>query len=522
MEKSKPLLTWHFWCGLVALWLASADCGWAQSADQRYQLGRRLSRFEKAWQVASPEVRAQCVSPMEKAVQSFFGLQLSQAARLLDEAWLTASGIPDAERAEWSRWSGLSIDIEAGLLDTQSQHLRWRLHPVYASFPEGDTPSEGHEPPEGITAPQLPSGAPNGAPLGLLRLRLIQGDRIVATESWNVPRTASGPSIDEWMIWNLPRIDEGDYRVQATISTVSGCDIDLIADAASFVPNLDTRMQSLRDWSTANRKGKGDTRFMTLRLLARELQQAQKGEANETDYPWHQCLLDFEHLVAPESDMRTWIEREAPRTFWVNLCDGKNNQVVRVEVPKPSGEPTPVLCAFHGAGGSENMFFETYGAGRLIDMARQRGWLVVSPRQTMSLNGLSMSLEQILDGLSDIAPTASKQAVLVGHSMGAAQAISQVSKHPERVRAVVALGGGGRPTASDSLARIPFWVAAGTNDFGRSGARALSTQLERLGCSVAYRDYPEVEHMVIVQAAMDDLFAFLDDILGQDASSSAP
>lgn len=168
------------------------------------------------------------------------------------------------------------------------------------------------------------------------------------------------------------------------------------------------------------------------------------------------------------------------------------------------------------------MFFESYGAGRLIDLARQRGWLVVSPRQTMSLNGLSMNVAQILDGLSEIAPNVSKQAVLVGHSMGAAQAISQVSKHPERVRAVAALGGGGRPTASDALTQIPFWVAAGTNDFGRSGARALAKQLEQMGCIATYRDYPEVEHMVIVQAALDDVFAFLDESLIPPASETKP
>ncbi len=32
----------------------------------------------------------------------------------------------------------------------------------------------------------------------------------------------------------------------------------------------------------------------------------------------------------------------------------------------------------HGAGGSENMFFETYGAGRLVDLAVERGWGVIS------------------------------------------------------------------------------------------------------------------------------------------------
>ncbi len=58
-----------------------------------------------------------------------------------------------------------------------------------------------------------------------------------------------------------------------------------------------------------------------------------------------------------------------------------------------------VLFAFHGAGGSENMFFETYGAGRLVELAAARGWIVVAPRQSL-MGGIGLTAEQQLEVLS--------------------------------------------------------------------------------------------------------------------------
>ncbi len=46
--------------------------------------------------------------------------------------------------------------------------------------------------------------------------------------------------------------------------------------------------------------------------------------------------------------------------------------------------------------------------------------------------------------------------------------------------------------------------------FRPRGAKSLAKRLEELGGQVEYRDYPKVEHMVIVQAALDDVFTFLD------------
>lgn len=155
------------------------------------------------------------------------------------------------------------------------------------------------------------------------------------------------------------------------------------------------------------------------------------------------------------------------------------------------------------------MFFETYGAGRLIDLAKEHGWIVVAPRQNLLAGKLALDVGAMLDELSNWIPIDRQRVGLIGHSMGAAQAITQVSGDPTQVTAVVAIGGGGRANRSAALQQVPFWIAAGARDFGKPGAKALADRLSDWGCPVEYREYPDIEHMVIVQAALDDATEFL-------------
>ena len=57
------------------------------------------------------------------------------------------------------------------------------------------------------------------------------------------------------------------------------------------------------------------------------------------------------------------------------------------------GKPLPLVIALHGAGGSENMFFDAYGNGKIVDLCRKRGWLLVAPR--LSFFGLGMPVDSI-------------------------------------------------------------------------------------------------------------------------------
>lgn len=82
--------------------------------------------------------------------------------------------------------------------------------------------------------------------------------------------------------------------------------------------------------------------------------------------------------------------------------------------------------------------------------------------------------------------------------------------HPKLPLAAVALGGGNRVSQAAPLVGIRWFVAAGEEDFGRGGAVQLHQSLTAANVPSTYRVYADVEHMVIVQAAIDDVFAFLD------------
>jgi predicted esterase len=462
----------------------------------RFELGRRLTRFERAWNVASPEQRADCVESMEGAVRSFFGLQLDTAAQLLDRSTQLVLGADESKKEQWLALNRLSIDWENPWIDAQGGPVRFRLRRLGTEFLGFSEELRG----------------------GSLRLTLFDGTRALATKQWTgiLPGDRSSPTEDSvdappqgetWHSWDLPSLPPGDYQVLADYHAV-GTDFDLIAEGISASQHVEQRMQEVQSWYEQNRKGKGNTVVSTLRWLAREMKQGIRGDATEIDVPWNAWLADFESLRDRGEEYLQTIAPSSRRSHWLQLSNGEKTQLVRLGVPKPTAAPLPVLFAFHGAGGSENMFFEAYGAGRLVELANERGWLVVSPRQ--SLNGLGMNIDSMLDELASWTPIDRDRVMLIGHSMGAAQAVNQASLHPERIQAVAALGGGGTPRSTLRSNPIPFFVAAGTRDFGRPRAKMLAEALTGLHCKVDYRDYEHVEHMVIVQAALDDVFDFLD------------
>jgi predicted peptidase len=104
-----------------------------------------------------------------------------------------------------------------------------------------------------------------------------------------------------------------------------------------------------------------------------------------------------------------------------------------------------------------------------------------------------------------------KKVFLVGHSMGASQAVAAAGRSPDRFAAVAALGGGGRVAAGDGLKKVPFFVGVGDKDFALPGAEALDGALRKAGVKkVTYKKYDDVEHLLIVQLALRDVFKVFD------------
>src|SRR5262249_25455194 len=122
------------------------------------------------------------------------------------------------------------------------------------------------------------------------------------------------------------------------------------------------------------------------------------------------------------------------------------------------------------------------------------------------------------DAIDKLYPVDRQRVFLLGHSMGAAQAIASALATPTRFAGVAALASGGAVREVTALAELPFFIAVGKEDFAYPNARKLAFDLKKAGVnSVRFREYPELEHLLIVQEALPDVFAFFDELAQRGA-----
>jgi predicted esterase len=467
---------------LLSLMLLSCVLGPSVTAqDERYELGKRLQRFELAWQTADPAGRKRAVLPVSTAVSLFFSLRLRDAGVSLDEALQAVRTEQPATEFQTFALSRKLILVRR-VIDGKTEQLKVSLSAFYKA-----TEIEGDQ--------------------ALLQLQFT-GEQTGDLQTVNIPlqqaRDGRSVSVVEW--------PADDYAVEATL--IDGDQQVVVANSLlSLVEDLESRVERLKqvldDKSHPVKSQWSPTDRATFRELLRRVESVMLGESMEIDYPCQRMLATCEAMLDhPDQCAAMLRDRASKHDQWMALVDSKKQVVVRLRAPADATQPMPVLFAFHGAGGSENMFFETYGAGRLVELARQRGWLVVAPGQ--SLFGMNLDTEQMLGVLENYFPIDRKRVFLVGHSMGAAQVMRQVALHPQLPRAVVTLGGGGRIAKAADLPKIPWFTGAGEFDFGKPGTKALTQSLKQADLPVQYHEYSDVEHMVIVQAALDDVFQFLD------------
>ncbi|MFN5587689.1 MAG: alpha/beta fold hydrolase, partial [Planctomyces sp.] len=333
--------------------------------------------------------------------------------------------------------------------------------------------------------------------------------------------------------WNTGPLPAGDHCIEATL-IAENQPVRLPDISISRIPELPQRLEKLQQAADTLRQQAlsatpaPDLPPATLAAAATArseialLTAASAGRATEADFPLLTRLLVAEQLAAtPQKATDIIAQYRSPQDLWLTLAKGRKSAPVRLRLPAADTAPPglPVLFVFHGAGGSENMFFETYGAGRTISEATRRGWLVVAPGQ--GLLGLSLSVSDMLDNLEHFANIDRSQVMLLGHSMGAAQVMRQMQQDPACAQAAAALGGGGRLTtaAAATLKPVRWYVAAGTEDFGRAGAMQLHRSLSAAGVTSEYHDFPNVEHLVIVQAAINDVFRFFDQSLADNQAT---
>lgn len=126
-----------------------------------------------------------------------------------------------------------------------------------------------------------------------------------------------------------------------------------------------------------------------------------------------------------------------------------------------SGAP-PLIIAFHGAGGDENMFMEAYGEGILPLLAAQSGAVLVTPR-TSPLGPWPGVFDAIVDEMHRCHGVDRRRVFVIGHSLGAAVASSIMSARGDAIGGVSLIAGMARLTGGASP-RPPLRIDVGEED----------------------------------------------------------
>lgn len=169
----------------------------------------------------------------------------------------------------------------------------------------------------------------------------------------------------------------------------------------------------------------------------------------------------------------------------------------------PDGVVETLVVAFHGAGGSENLFFEGYGLGRCLSLAKRRGWAFVAPRSGPD------GLEAALAHFESAVGAKPRKVVLMGHSAGTAAVFRSMKGAAPAAIVLFAPVSARWPEGSDS---VPAFLAVGRQEMAMLAGSAARLRASRPG--VEYLEPDPCEHYLVVREAADAAFRFLDRAIG--------
>ncbi|MBK7877404.1 MAG: dienelactone hydrolase family protein [Planctomycetes bacterium] len=188
--------------------------------------------------------------------------------------------------------------------------------------------------------------------------------------------------------------------------------------------------------------------------------------------------------------------------LWRTVCAGKNGLPVRVFAPPAActDAKAPLVIALHGAGGDENMFFEGYGAGKIVELAKAQGFVVAAP--LVGFGGLSgdafdaLVTELVYDYAID-----PERVYVVGHSMGAGAACGLAASRRERIAAVACFAGGSAPK-DRKMAPTRIWAGELDPLAKPEGLMKMVEKARAEGAPIQGEVVPDHGHTLVVGARL--------------------
>ncbi|MFM8979655.1 MAG: hypothetical protein ACKOSS_04235 [Planctomycetia bacterium] len=250
----------------------------------------------------------------------------------------------------------------------------------------------------------------------------------------------------------------------------------------------------------------------TLQRLARQLVQGLAGQGGDVVPDLARALARLEEGVAgleaqkPGTPYRPSRAALAGDSHRVTASGQRYRLYVPPAASGAADAPLPLVLALHGAGGTEDMYFEAYGAGEALRQARARGWVLAAPDDSDASLEVLADLQQLLS----IDPA---RTYLTGHSMGAGAAWRAAIASPQSFTAVACVAGGwmsaGRPDYS-RLGSLPLLSITASLDMSRRMAEGTARTALAAGAKVEERLYDDLDHLLVVGCSLPDVFTWLE------------
>ncbi len=199
--------------------------------------------------------------------------------------------------------------------------------------------------------------------------------------------------------------------------------------------------------------------------------------------------------------------------YWSVVKNGDREIPVRVFYPPRAdlSQPLPLVIAFHGAGGDENMFMDGYGAGLIKRLAEKHKFLLVTPL-TNAFSGTEMgpAFDALLTALGYDYAFDPQRVFVLGHSAGGMLTNGLLALRGEKISAAACLCG--FSGFKDETRAIPrTLVIAGELDPIVSPARIEPAfkKARAAGYPVEYRLIKNFGHTLLVAKVLPDVTDWL-------------
>jgi poly(3-hydroxybutyrate) depolymerase len=205
----------------------------------------------------------------------------------------------------------------------------------------------------------------------------------------------------------------------------------------------------------------------------------------------------------------------------------------RTYVPKAynGSKPFPLIVALHGLGGTEDSFFDGYGAG-LPPLAESHGYILAAPlgyrvdgsygwglgnppadpvtQRTQDFS--EQDVMQVLQRMRQLYKIDDSRIYLMGHSMGGIGTWKIAPKYPDIWAAIAPISGNGAAATLEKLRSVPEIIIHGDADatVPVNGSRTMVAKLKELGVEHKYIEVPGGLHSDVVGPNLAAVIEFFD------------